>query len=180
MAAEAPPAQLGAARDAGLSHTAFGERGLAVEVAAVEARRQTSLERFASLPAPWRLSDFDFDAQPGVDRKLIDELATLRFGDDATNVLLIAPTRSRQDHAHCGPGTGSDRGRLPHLPHHRRPARGALPPRRAGGTVATTMRFYAGLRLLITDEVGCLPLAGDAAVALFQVITRRYGKARSR
>ncbi len=90
-AAEALPTQLDAARDAGLSHTAFLERLLAVEVAAVEARRQTSLERFASLPAPWRLTDFDFDAQPAVDRKLVDELATLRFLDDATNVLLIGP-----------------------------------------------------------------------------------------
>lgn len=38
------------------------------------------------------------------------------------------------------------------------------------------MRFYAGPRLLIIDEVGYLPLAGEAGAALFQVITQRYGK----
>ena len=35
------------------------------------------------------------------------------------------------------------------------------------------MRFYAGPRLLIIDEVGYLPLAGEAAAALFQVVTQR-------
>ncbi|MPY81638.1 MAG: AAA domain-containing protein, partial [Actinophytocola sp.] len=90
-AAEALPAELEHAGRAELSHTAFLERLLAVEVAATAARRQASLERFASLPAPWRLADFDFDAQPSVDRKLVNELATLRFLDDATNVLLIGP-----------------------------------------------------------------------------------------
>ena len=45
---------------------------------ATTARREASLARFARLPAPWQLSDFDFDAQPSVDRKLVAELATLR------------------------------------------------------------------------------------------------------
>ena len=39
----------------------------------------------------WTLSDFDFAAQPGVDEKLIRDLATLRFLDDASNVLLVGP-----------------------------------------------------------------------------------------
>ena len=38
------------------------------------------------------------------------------------------------------------------------------------------MRFFAGPRLLIIDEVGYLPLAAEAAAALFQVITQRYLK----
>lgn len=90
-AAEALPAELEAARQSELSHTAFLEKLLAVEVEAVVTRRQTSLARFACLPSPWRLSDFDFDAQPSVDRKLVQELGTLRFLEDATNVLLIGP-----------------------------------------------------------------------------------------
>jgi DNA replication protein DnaC len=38
------------------------------------------------------------------------------------------------------------------------------------------MRFFAGPRLLIIDEVGYLPLQNEAAAALFQVITQRYLK----
>ncbi len=36
------------------------------------------------------------------------------------------------------------------------------------------MRFYAGPRLLIIDEVGYLPLPAEAAAALFQVVSQRY------
>ena len=90
-AAEALPAELDRAAAEKLGHTAFLERLLAIEVAATEARRQASLARFACLPAPWQLADYDFDAQPSVDRKLVAELGTLRFLDDATNVLLIGP-----------------------------------------------------------------------------------------
>jgi hypothetical protein len=90
-AAEALPGVLEAAREEALGHTAMLERLLGIEVTATEARRRASLERFASLPAPWRLADFDFDAQPSVDRSLVNELATLRFLEDATNVLFIGP-----------------------------------------------------------------------------------------
>ncbi len=44
------------------------------------------------------------------------------------------------------------------------------------GRWATTMRFFAGPGLLIVDELGYLPLAGEAAAALFQIIARRYLK----
>ena len=44
------------------------------------------------------------------------------------------------------------------------------------GRWATTMRFFAGPQLLIIDEVGYLPLAAEAAAALFQVISQRYLK----
>ncbi len=90
-AAEALPGALEHAHTNQLSHTAFLEQLLDVEVAATEVRRQAGLERFARLPAPWRLSDYDFDAQPSVDRALVNELGTLRFLEDATNVLLIGP-----------------------------------------------------------------------------------------
>ncbi len=90
-AAAALPALLDQARDHQLGLTAALERLLAVEVDAVEARRQAGRLRFSSLPQPWTLAQFDFAAQPGVDEALVRDLATLRFLDDATNVLLIGP-----------------------------------------------------------------------------------------
>ena len=88
--AEALPGELERAMKDKLSHTEFLKRLLDIEVEATVARRKESLERFARLPAPWRLSDFDFDAQPSLDRAMVNELATLRFLEDATNVLLGA------------------------------------------------------------------------------------------
>jgi DNA replication protein DnaC len=40
---------------------------------------------------PWTLDDFDLSAKPSVDKKLMTELRTLRFLEDATDVLLIGP-----------------------------------------------------------------------------------------
>jgi DNA replication protein DnaC len=44
------------------------------------------------------------------------------------------------------------------------------------GRWATTMRFFAGPTLLVVDELGYLPLPGEAASALFHVVTQRYLK----
>lgn len=90
-AAEALPRILDQARQENLSMTAVLVRRLEIEVNATEERRLTGRLRFARLPDPWTLSDFDFSAQPGVDEKLIRDLATLRFLDDASNVLLVGP-----------------------------------------------------------------------------------------
>jgi DNA replication protein DnaC len=90
-AAEALPHILDSARAENLSMTAALERLLEIEVNATEHRRLAGRLRFACLPAPWTLTDFDFSAQPGVDEPLLRDLASLRFLDDASNVLFVGP-----------------------------------------------------------------------------------------
>lgn len=105
-AAEALPAVLDQATAEGLSLTVALERLLAVEVEASTARRLAGRLRFACLPTPATLADFDVDSAAGIDRKLIDELGTCRYLESATNILLIGPgviagSRMRMPRSSC-------------------------------------------------------------------------------
>jgi DNA replication protein DnaC len=156
------------------SYTQFLHDLLAHEVQAVEQRRLQGRLRFAKLPARRTLDQFHFSAQPSLDRRLVEDLATLRFIEDRANLLLIGP-----------PGVGKTM--LATILGHRAVEAGyrvyyttaaELVARTAKAAIegrwANTMRFWNGPQLLIVDELGYLPLADEAASHFFQVVSRRY------
>ncbi|MGH2747665.1 MAG: IS21-like element helper ATPase IstB [Actinomycetota bacterium] len=173
-AAEVLASHLEEAQRERTSATAFLERLLAEEVAATEVRRLAGRLRFAHFPVDKRLEDFDFDAQPGLDRKMIEELATLRFVEEKANLLLIG--RPGVGKTHIALALGHRAVEAGYRVYYTTAADLAARCRRAAleGRWATTMRFFNGPQLLIVDELGYLPMPDDAASAFFQVVARRY------
>jgi DNA replication protein DnaC len=77
--AEALAGHLDTAQKTKPSYTQFLAELLDIEVKASEQRALGSRLRLAGLPSQKTLEEFDFDAQPTLDRRLIEELATTRF-----------------------------------------------------------------------------------------------------
>jgi DNA replication protein DnaC len=175
-AAEALPGVLEHATAEGLTLTATLERLFAIEVSATEARRLAGRLRFASLPTPATLEDFDYDAAPTVDPKLIAELATCRYLGSATNILLIGQPGLGK--THLAVGLARKAAEAGYRAYFTTAADLAARCHRAAieGRWATTMRFFNGPALLVVDELGYLPLPAEASSALFQVVSQRYLK----
>ena len=170
---------------------AVGLYGLAVQDAAVLAepwvervidiedreRKRRSLERRlanARIGAFKPVADFDWGWPKRIDRPLIEELFSLAFVDDATNVVLVGPngvgkTMFVKNLLHHGVlngltarfTTASD------MLHE-------LAAQDSDASLARRLRRFTGPQLLAIDEVGYLTYDNRYADLLFEVVTRRY------
>lgn len=155
------------------SYTAFLEALLAIEVEATSQRRLQGRLRFAHLPMHKTLDDFDFDAQPSLDRRLVDELATLRFVEEGANLLCVGPPGVGK--THIALALAMKAVEAGYRVYYTTAADLVARCHRAAieGRWATTMRFYSGPGLLVCDELGYLPLPAEASSHIFQVVSRR-------
>mgnify|MGYP002632408137 CR=1 FL=1 len=120
------------------------------------------------------LADFDWDWPTHCDRAAVQELMTLSFMADATNVVLVGPNGVGKSMLACNLGHQAliegrtvlftTAGQL----------LGDLAALDSDSTLRRRLRHYSSPDLLLIDEVGYLSYSNRHADLLFELISRRY------
>lgn len=173
-AADVLESRLQQATDKQWTYVAFLIDLLGEELAQRLRRTIQTKMRMARLPYQKTLTEFDFSFQPSVDKKLIDELATMNFVRQTANVVFLGPPGVGKSHLTIALALEALAKSISvyfttvtQLVEELRRAHNA-------NRLDAKMRQYLRPRILIIDEVGYLPLDPLAANLFFQLISTRY------
>jgi DNA replication protein DnaC len=164
------------AKAEGWSHVEYLAAVMAEQAAATTNRRLAARMRYARFPYRRRLEDFDFDFQPSVDRKLVADLASLRFIGEGRSLLFLGQPGCGKTHLAVALATKAVEAGYRGYFSTADELVVTLSRARAEGTFAAKLRNYTAPTVLVLDDVGLLPMARDGASAFFHVIANRYDK----
>jgi DNA replication protein DnaC len=159
-----------------------GERDLAQAIAEmteseVTARRERIMRqriRSSGFPYVKTLADFDWSFQPSVPRAKVEELATLRFVDDAENALFVGSPGVGKTHLAIAIGVEAVRaGREVRFVDCAKLVED-LKDASSRGILKNRLKYYAHSKLLIIDELGYLDIDEQGADLMFQLVSTRY------
>jgi len=140
------------------------------EVASKSEKRVRMGIQIEHFPVQKTLEDFDFESQPSVDRRLVQELATGRFVANGTNVLLFGPPGVGKTHLAIGLGRAVVKAGYSVLFVTATELVAALDKGNQEGRLNERLAQYGKPKLLIIDELGYLPFDKHAANLLFQLV----------
>lgn len=140
-------------------------------------RRENSYKKRyanAKLSAHKTIEDFDFDFQPTIDKKRINDASTCQFINDNKNVIFIGNSGTGKTHLSTAIGIKAlSKGyKIIFTSVHEMLSQ--LHMAKADNSYYKKLQDYLAPNLLILDELGFKPLANYSADDFFEVISKRY------
>lgn len=158
----------------GLDHVQFLERLVELELIDRERRMIERRIKAAKFPATKSLDSFDFKAIPKLNKMQVLELARCEWIERRENVIALGPSGTGKTHvalglglAACQKGMSVSFTTAATLVHEMMEARDER-------RLLRLQKQLAGVKLLIIDELGFVPLSKTGAELLFELISQRY------
>lgn len=160
-----------------LDYRAFLTAALQTEWQSRRVRGTETRMRQARFPAPHTLEAFDFDFQPGIDHKVIRELASLAFVERGENVVFLGPPGVGKTHLAIALGIKAVEAghRVLFLTLDELLTR--LRKASAEQRLDKVLQQLTYPKVLILDELGYLPMNRAESSLFFRLVTRRYERA---
>ena len=162
-----------------VDHIRYLARLVELELIDREARmveRRIKAARFSAIKS---LESFDFDAIPGLNKKLVLDLARAEFVERRENVIALGPSGTGKTHlaigiglAACQHGIKTRFATAAAIVHELIEARDEK-------RLLRLQKQLASHELLIIDELGFVPLSKTGAELLFELISQRYERGAS-
>jgi DNA replication protein DnaC len=130
----------------------------------------------SGFPMKKELSHFDFGFQPSIDKRQIEELATMRFLENSENIVFLGPSGVGKTHLATALGmvAAGHRQSTYYINCHQLIEQ--LKKSHYENRLQDRLRLLGKYKLLIIDEIGYLPMDLQGANLFFQLIARRYEK----
>ena len=130
----------------------------------------------SGFPLKKGLDAFDFSFQPSIDKRQIDELATMRFLENGENVIFLGPPGVGKTHLATALGmvAAGYRRSTYYINCHQLIEQ--LKAAHFTNRLPDKLKTLGKYKLLIIDEIGYLPMDIQGANLFFQLIARRYEK----
>ena len=130
--------------------------------------------KISHFPFQKTLDDFDFDYQPTINKKLIYDLATLRFIEESKNIIFVGTSGVGKTHLATSIGIEAAKKRHSVYFISCHDLINNLITAYNENRAEQRIRHYLKYKLLIIDEIGYLPIDKVGSSLFFQLISKRY------